>query len=308
MERFYSICPNENIYIVTNADYKNIVKENLPDIPEENILLEPMRKNTAPCIAFANKLIEKKNPNANIIVTPSDHLIINTEKFISIIKKGLDFIQNNDALLTIGIKPTRPETGYGYIQINSDEKAKKEIIKVKTFTEKPNYELAQFFVKSGEFFWNSGIFIWKLSAIDNAFKTHLPDVYHLFEENKNNLNDSKTILYVYTESQNISVDYGIMEKAENVYVIKADFDWSDLGTWGSLFENMPKDTNNNVIHGKNVFIQNSNNNFIHFQDNKIVVINSVSDLIIVEHNNMLLISDKNKEQDIKNIINRIDLK
>ncbi len=308
-ERFLSISPYENMLIVTNKDYVHIVKEQLPQIPEENILPEPIRKNTAPCIAYANAFIAKKNPEATVVVSPADHLIIHPDKFIDTIKTGLNFVSDNDALLTIGIHPNRPETGYGYIQINSDDKSSHTILRVKTFTEKPNAELAQFFVNSGEFYWNSGIFLWKLPSINAAFEKHLSDVYFLFNDYFSSENPNEEgLLYVYSECPNISIDYAIMEKAKNVFVCKADFGWSDLGTWGSLFENLDKDKQNNVIRGKNVYVQQSSGNFIHLPDRKIAVINGISNLIIVEHENMLLISDKGKEQDIKNIINTLKIK
>ncbi|MGQ9847001.1 MAG: mannose-1-phosphate guanylyltransferase [Bacteroidales bacterium] len=308
-DRFLPICPYENMIIVTNKEYKNIVNEQLPLVPEKNILLEPMRKNTAPCIAYANTFIKNLNPNANIIVSPADHLILNNNKFIQIIRTGLEFISTNNALLTIGIKPTRPETGYGYIQINHDEKKSSPIMRVKTFTEKPNYELAQFFLKSGDFLWNSGIFLWNIKSINQAFEKNLPEVYHLFNElSIGKPDEEKSLSYVYSECPNISIDYGIMEKADNVYVIKADFGWSDLGTWGSLFENLKKDKHNNIIRGNQIYTYNANNNFIQLPKNKIAVINGVSNLIIVEHDNMLLISDKDKEQDIKTVVNQIKLK
>jgi len=308
-ERFLEICPYENMVIVTNKEYKDIVKAQLPEIPEPNILLEPMRKNTAPCIAYANSYIKHLNANANIIVSPADHLILNTQKFISIIQKGIDFVAHNDALLTIGIKPNRPETGYGYIQINHDEKAKNFIMRVKTFTEKPNYELAEFFLKSGDFLWNSGIFLWNINTVEKSFEQHLPEVFHLFKEyTASNQKTEEKLLYIYSECPNISIDYGIMEKADNVYVIKADFGWSDLGTWGSLCENLKKDKDNNIIRGNMIFTNLANDNFIQIPDNKIAVINGVSNLIVVEHNNMLLISDKQQEQEIKTVVNKINLK
>lgn len=307
-DRFLPLCPYENMIVVTNAEYKDIVINQLPQVPIENILLEPMRKNTAPCIAYANSVIAKKNANANIIVSPADHLILNTNKFINIIKSGLDFIAEQSVLLTIGIKPTRPETGYGYIQVNHEEKTSNPILKVKTFTEKPNYELAQFFLKSGDFFWNSGIFIWNINTINIAFENHLPEVFHLFDEYLNSKNiDEQGLSYIYSECPNISIDYGIMEKADNVFVIKADFGWSDLGTWGSLFENLPKDKKSNIVRGNHVYVHDSDNNFIQVPNGKIAVINGVSNLIIVEHENMLLISDKNKEQEIKTVVNQIKL-
>lgn len=310
VERFLPVCSYENIIIVTNVEHKDIVTEQLPEIPVENILLEPLRKNTAPCIAYASSIISQKNKNANIIVSPADHLIINTEKFINIIKSGLKFISEQNVLLTIGIKPTRPETGYGYIQVNDEGNSEKTILKVKTFTEKPNYELAQMFLKSGDFFWNSGIFLWNVNTIKKSFKHYLPEIFHLFDEFINtNSNNEQALSYVYSECPNISIDYGIMEKADNVFVIKADFGWSDLGTWGSLFEHLKKDENNNFIKGgRQIHTHNSDNNFILLPDDKIAIINGVSNFIIVEYENMLLISDKNKEQEIKTVVNQLNLK
>lgn len=304
VERFLPICPIENMLVVTNKEYTDIVRKQLPNLPEENILAEPARKNTAPCIAFANSVIYERNPNANIVVSPSDHLIINTEKFQNIINAGIEFISNNNALLTIGIKPTRPETGYGYIQINSDEKSKNQILRIKTFTEKPNAEMAKMFLKSGEFLWNSGIFMWNINSIKNAFEKYMPEVYHLFSEFSFQSNkDVNKLSYIYSECPNISIDYGIMEKANNVFVIKADFGWSDLGTWGSLYENLQKDKDNNVVFGKSIHIQNSKDNYINISDKTVALINGVSNLIIVEHDGKLLISDKDKEQDLRVLVN-----
>ncbi|MCX7862418.1 MAG: mannose-1-phosphate guanylyltransferase [Bacteroidales bacterium] len=304
VERFLPICPIENILIVTNQEYTKLVKKQLPNLPKENILAEPARKNTAPCIAFANSVIFARNSQANIVVSPSDHLIIHPDKFLNIIKTGLEFIRKEDALLTIGIKPTRPETGYGYIQINANEKSKNQILRIKTFTEKPNAEMANMFLKSGEFLWNSGIFLWNINSIRSAFEKYMPEVYHLFKEFVLHPHyDEKKLSYIYSECPNISIDYAIMEKADNVYVIKADFGWSDLGTWGSLYENLSKDADGNVIFGKNVHIQNSVNNYINVSNNTVSLINGVSNLIIVENDGKLLISDKNKEQDLRVLVN-----
>ncbi len=306
VDRFLPICPIENILVVTNFEYKELVKKQLPNLPEENVLLEPARKNTAPCIAYANSVICSRNKQANIVVSPADHLILHPDKFLNIIKTGLDFIKQEDALLTIGINPTRPETGYGYIQLNTDEKFSKQISRVKTFTEKPNLELAKMFLKSGEFLWNSGIFLWNIQSINRGFEKYMPEVHHLFEElRKGGTVDSQKLSYIYSECPNISIDYGIMEKADNVYVIKADFGWSDLGTWGSLFENLKKDKNNNVIFGKRVYIQDSKDNYINISADTTAVINGVNNLIIVEHDGNLLISDKTKEQEIKVLVNLI---
>jgi mannose-1-phosphate guanylyltransferase len=307
-ERFRGICPAENIYVVTNKDYKDIVIEQLPEINPLHVLLEPQRKNTAPCIAYANSCILKQNPNANIIVTPSDHLIINPDEFRKTILKGIDFISHNDALLTIGIKPTRPETGYGYIQVNIDEKKSNGAYKVKTFTEKPNREMAKVFLESGDFFWNSGIFLWNINSIQKAFENHLQEVDSLFKEVMpviGTKNESNAIASVYSECKNISIDYGVMEKADNVYVISADFGWSDIGTWGSLFENTKKSKEENVIKGDNVVIYNTNNCIVNVPDNKLVIINGLSGYIVVESEKTLLICKKEDEQHLRQIVNDI---
>ena len=235
-ERFKKIIPEENILIVSHKDYKDLIFEQIPGIKPKQVLLEPMRKNTAVCIAYANFKILKDNPNANIVVAPSDHLIMREDEFLKVILKGLEFTQNTNALLTIGIKPSRPETGYGYIQVNGDN-GKTDLRKVKTFTEKPNYDMAKLFFESGEFFWNSGIFVWSLNSIINAFDLYMPDLNAQFQEDIQHLNtptEEEFIENLYPKSKSISIDYAIMEKAENVYVICADFGWSDLGTWGSL--------------------------------------------------------------------------
>lgn len=313
-DRFKNICPTENIFIVSNRDYKNVILEQLSEIKEENVLLEPMRRNTAPCIAYANYKIREKNPEANIIVAPSDHLILNEPEFIRVINQGIDFIKENDALLTLGIKPNRPETGYGYIQINHQQKIDKidcEPTKVKTFTEKPNLEMAKIFFESGEFFWNSGIFLWKLSSIINAFDKHLSEVNELFKRGigiYNTDEEAKFIDNTYSESKNISIDYGIIEKAENVYVLCADFGWSDLGTWGSLYENSTKNEDNNLIVGKNVLIYDTENTIVNMPDNKLAVIQGLKDYIVVESEGILLICKKEDEQKIRQFVKDVKIK
>ncbi len=313
-ERFKNICPTENIFIVSNRDYKNIILEQLTEIKEENVLLEPMRRNTAPCIAYANYKIREKNPEANIIVAPSDHLILNEQEFIRVINQGLDFVNNNDALLTLGIKPNRPETGYGYIQINHNQKIGNincEPTKVKTFTEKPNLEMAKIFFESGEFFWNSGIFLWKLNSIMNAFDKHLSEVNELFKRGigiYNTGEEQKFIDETYSESKNISIDYGIIEKAENVYVLCADFGWSDLGTWGSLYENSHKNEENNSVIGKNVLIYDTENTIVNMPDDKLAVIQGLKDYIVVESDGILLICKKEDEQKIRQFVKDVKIK
>ncbi len=312
-DRFQSICPVENIYIVTSTIYKEIILEQLPELTEEQILLEPARRNTAPCIAYANYKIFKKNPNANIVTAPSDHLILKEDEFKKVIKEGLEFASKKDALLTLGIKPSRPETGYGYIQVNGNKNIteNKNIYKVKTFTEKPDKKLAKVFHESGEFFWNSGIFIWSLKSIMKAFETNLPEIDALFRDGISIYNTEKEpefISHTYYECKNISIDYGIMEKADNVYVYCSDFGWADLGTWGSLHENSSKDDNKNAILGNNVFSYELENCIVNMPKDKLVVLQGLKDLIIVESDNILLVCKKEDEQEIKQYVNDVKLK
>jgi len=312
-DRFNQICPTENIYIVTSSDYNEIVKEQLPELNQSQILLEPVRRNTAPCIAYANYKILNHNPEANIVTAPSDHLILKVDEFIKVIEEGLEFVSNKDALLTLGIKPGRPETGYGYIQVNDNNplQENKQIFKVKTFTEKPNKELAKVFYESGEFFWNAGIFIWSLKSIKQAFETFLPEVNDLFKEGLDVYDTDKENEFIsktYFECKNISIDIGIMEKADNVYVYCSDFGWADLGTWGSLHENIEKDKDNNSIRGDNVFAYNLTNCIVKMPEEKLVVLQGLQDYIVVESDNVLLVCKKEDEQEIKQYVNDIKLK
>lgn len=308
-DRLNKICPSENFYIVTNKAYKDIVLEQLPNINESQVLLEPKRRNTAPCIEFANYIIGKINPNANIIVCPSDHLILNENEFIRVVSEGIDFVKDKSALLTLGIKPSRPDTGYGYIQIDKNSNGiNAEIDKVKTFTEKPNLELAKFFYESGEFFWNSGIFIWSLPSIEQAFKQHLPEVYNLFQNRNQYSTENEFIDKTYSECPNISIDYGIMEKSNNVYVFKADFGWSDLGTWGSLYENTQHDENKNSIVGKNILSYDTQNCVINIPTEKLVVVQGLDGFIVVDSGESLLICKKEEEQRIRQFVNDIQIK
>jgi mannose-1-phosphate guanylyltransferase len=309
--RFSSICPTSNIYIVTSNSYKDIVLEQLPEISENQVLLEPMRKNTAPCIAYATFKIKSVNPLANIIVAPSDHLILNEAKFVHIVEQGLEFSSKNNALLTLGMKPNRPETGYGYIQVSPDKNAEMDNIrKVKTFTEKPNYDMARLFYESGEFYWNSGIFILSLSTLTKSFIHYLPEVFNLFasgEKVYNTPEENNFIKKVYSECKNISIDYGIMEKADNVFVLCTDFGWTDLGTWGSLYENSTKDQNKNVINGKAVLTYGCNNCIVKVPTEKLVVLQGLEDYIVVESDNILLICQKKDEQQIRQFVTDVKL-
>jgi len=264
--RLSKICPNENILIVTNKNYKDLCLEQLPKIKEENILCEPCMRNTAPCVAYAAFKIHNQNPEANLIVAPSDHLITNEDEFVRVAKKGLKESAENNILLTIGIFPSRPDTGYGYIQFNEHPlKSNPTIKKVKTFTEKPNQELALQFLDSGDFLWNSGIFIWSAETIIGSFRKHLRDIYDVFEGGKQyyyTSEESKYIDRMFPTCKNISIDYGIMEKSDNVYVYPADFGWSDLGTWGSLFTHLLSDNNNNAVQGDEVMLYDCTDNII----------------------------------------------
>lgn len=309
-ERFQKIIPQENILIVSHQDYKDLIFEQLPGIHPNQVLLEPMRKNTAVCIAYANFKILKQNPNANIVVAPSDHLIMREEEFLDVINKGLEFTANSNALLTIGIKPSRPETGYGYIQVNG-ERSGASIRKVKTFTEKPNLEMAKIFFESGDFFWNSGIFIWSLNAITTAFDLHMPDLNAQFNDAIELLNtpgEAGFIGGLYPKSKSISIDYAIMEKADNVYVICADFGWSDLGTWGSLYTHLDKDDALNAVTGNNVFVYNSSNCIINIPNDQLAVIHGLDDFIVVQSEGTLLICKKEDEQRIKDFVNDVKIK
>lgn len=311
--RLTNICLPENVLIVTNKIYKELVLAQLPEIKEDQVLLEPARRNTAPCIAYANAKILKRNPEAKIIVAPSDHLILKEQAFIDKVNQGLKFVSENNALLTLGIKPNRPDTGYGYIQINSNEKESCEssCVKVKTFTEKPDLEMAKFFVESGEFYWNSGIFIWSLKTINQAFDNNLKEVSSLFEEGMkfyDTPDENNFIEKTYAECRNISIDYGLMEKADNVFVLCADIGWSDLGTWGSLYQHVSKNENGNGINGKNVLTYDTTNSIVNVPDNKLVVLQGLDDYIVVESDDILLVCKKKEEQQIRQIVNDVKIK
>jgi mannose-1-phosphate guanylyltransferase len=311
-DRFKNICPSENFLVVTSVDYKELVMSQLPELKEDQVLLEPLRRNTAPCIAYACHKIQKISPEANIIVAPSDHHIQQEEVFLDEIRKGLAFVRNNNALLTLGIKPNRPETGYGYIQIESNKAIEgvENLHKVKTFTEKPDLELAKIFLESGEFFWNSGIFIWSLQSIMKAFHTHLNSVSELFEKGNKLYGTSDEIPFLnktYSECQNISIDYGVMEKATNVYVLCSDFGWSDLGTWGSLYENSSKDSQGNVVSGENVMLYGSKDCIVNMPNEKLVVLHGLNGYIVVESEGTLMVCRKEDEQQIRQFVNDVRL-
>lgn len=305
--RVKSIFPPENVLIVTNEDYTKLVAEQLPEIPKENILAEPLRKNTAPCIAYAAYKIRKKNPDAVILVTPADHLVTKEEELVRILNIGIEYAEQNDVLLTMGIKPTRPDTGYGYIQFSPKAYGNTEIKKVKTFTEKPELDMAQHFMASGEFLWNSGMFIWKLKTFMEVFEKYMPEEFGLFNEAEAQLGsaaEAKVIEDIYQEIHGVSIDIGIMEKADNVYVILADFGWSDLGTWGSLYDEL-RHKNPNAVVGKNVMMYDSNNCMVHVPKDKLVVIQGLENCIVAESNGVLLICKLEDEQKIKHLVNEV---
>lgn len=310
-DRFVQIMPPSNIYIVSNLEYKEIIADQLPELPEENILLEPLRRNTAPCIDYANFRINKKNPKANIVVAPSDHLILKEEKFLQDVRLALKFVAENNALLTMGIVPSRPETGYGYIQsLEKPVKGYEDISlrKVKTFTEKPDLKLAKVFLDSGDFYWNSGLFFWSMPTIMDSFERFLPEIHSLFKEGEDVYGSEKEAAFIadtYGKCRNISIDYGVMEKAENAFVLISEFGWSDLGTWGSLYEQLAKSEEDNSITGKHVFLYESSGNIVNVQDDMLVVLQGLEDYIVVQNGNIILVCKRVDEQKIKQYVNDI---
>lgn len=330
IDRFRPLVPIENVIVVTNVQYKAQVMEQIPDLRPEQILCEPARRNTAPCIAYAVSYIKalrmrravadgsmpEWNGNdlshpafdANIIVAPSDHLILQEAVFQQVIADGLDFVASHDAILTLGMKPTRPETGYGYIQMEMDPEgaATGDIRKVRTFTEKPNAELAKVFMDSGEFLWNSGLFLWNLRTICSAFHSFLPEIAAIFHEGEPYMGTDQEDAFIQTKfptCPNISIDYGVMEKAQNVYVKPADFGWSDLGNWGSLYDLSQHDDHRNVtLHCDSAFYE-SEGNIVALEEGKLAVVQGLSDMIIAEQGNVLLICPRSQEQHIRQIVN-----
>jgi len=308
--RVAKICPKENIYVVTSNVFENLVAEQLPELFKENILCEAARKNTAPCIAYASYKIHKRDPKAITLVAPSDHLVKKENIFVKAIKSCFDKAEHADCLITLGIKPTRPDTGYGYIQfIKSDvEENDKRIKKVKTFTEKPDAEMANSFMESGDFLWNSGIFIWSTESIIRALEMHDPELANVFKEGWDMYNTDKEKEFVnraYATCKNISIDYSVMEKADNVYVRSSIFGWSDLGTWGSLYTHIPKDEKKNALVGKNIITYDCNNCIVQVPKDKLVVLQGLEDYIVVESEGILMICKKQDEQQIRNFVNDV---
>ncbi len=308
--RFEKVCLKQNIFIVTSELYKELVMSQIPDIEEFQVLCEPARRNTAPCVAYANHRIKQLNPNATIVVAPSDHIILKEDVFLDVIQSAMAAAEKNPWLITLGIQPHRPDTGYGYIQFieSIPYPADLRMKRVKTFTEKPEIEMARFFLQSGEFLWNSGIFVWSLNSILEAFHLYLEDVDSIFRRGAGiygTPGEPDFIRKAYAICKSISIDYGIMEKAENVFVLASDFGWSDLGTWGSLYEYRPKDAQENSVIGEQVMTYDTNNCIIHLPDDKLAVIQGLDDFIVVESENILLICRKSEEQKIRQFVNDV---
>ena len=297
--RFKGICPQENVYVVTNEAYVDLVKEHLPELRDDQILSEPVGRNTAPCIAYASYKIASKNKNANIIITPSDHTVFKEREFEEVLKLAVDAVSQSDKIVTIGIKPSRPETGYGYIQFIPD--SDHEVKKVKTFTEKPELELAQKFLDSGEFVWNAGIFIWNADTIKSAFEEYLPDMAELFAPGDSMFyseREDSFIREVYAQCKNISIDYGVMEKAQNVYVVEADFGWSDIGSWATLHDIKQKDENNNVFEA-NILTYNTKDCIVKGPSDKLIVVQGLEGYLVADIDNVLLICEKDNERQFR---------
>jgi len=302
-ERLSRLIPVENILILTNERYNNLVLEQLPSVRQEQVLLEPAMRNTAPCILYAALKIQKQNPDALMVVAPSDHWIEDEAAFIADLQTCFDFCNSHDALMTLGIKPTFPNTGFGYIEF--DKSDAQPVKKVRQFREKPDYETAKAFLESGNFLWNGGIFIWSARAITQAFSNFQPEMDRLFRQGLPVFNTPEEHTFIsreYESAENISIDYAVMEKADNVYVLPASFDWNDLGTWGSLHEKLPKDSSNNAVVNATVILENATNNIIRAEGKKLVIIDGLDDFIIVDREDVLLIYPKAKEQEIKRIM------
>ena len=307
--RLSQLIPRENILILTNACYKDLVLEQLPQVSEQQLVLEPAMRNTAPCILYATLKIKKMNPNASMVVAPSDHWIEDEVQFIDNLRHAFEFSELNQSLMTLGIIPTFPNTGYGYIEY--DKLDTRTVKKVKQFREKPDYATAKEFINSRNFLWNAGIFIWSVETIEKAFKNFQPAMYNLFMSGYESYNTDKEADFInenYIKAEDISIDYAVMENADNVHVLPATFDWNDLGTWGSLYDKLPKDSQSNAVVNADLFIENGSNNIVRSNPGKKVVIDGLDDYIIVDKDDVLLIYPKKKEQDIKQIVAKIKAK
>lgn len=303
-ERFEGIVPKENVWVVTSANYIDMVREQLPEIPVGNILSEPCRRNTAPCIAYVSWRIKSKFPKANIVVSPSDHIVLDVREFQRVIKSAFSFVSDSDAIVTLGMKPTRPETGYGYIQADLSMACtrNKEIYRVDQFREKPNLEIAKQYIAQNNFFWNAGIFVWNVNTIANAFRIYAPKISAIFERLLPYYGTEKEQFMInewFPQCESISVDYAIMENAEEIYCFPASFGWSDLGTWGSLLENSSRDKQGNALIGENIKMVNSKNCIVHTTEERRVIVEGLNGYIVAEKNGTLLICRLENEQNIK---------
>ena len=307
-ERSLSLCPKENIYIITNIRYRDLVLEQLPELTAEQVMCEPSRNNTAPCLAYAAFKLRSLNPNAVMVVASSDHLVVDVAGYAAQLQKAIDYAAHNNALVTIAIHPSRPDTGYGYIRYGAKELAN-GVHKVLEFKEKPNYETAVKFVESGEYLWNSGMFVWSVNSILAAFAKYAPDIYHIFEgiaADMNTPNEQAAIDEWYPQTRNISIDFAIMEKADNVCTVPSNFGWSDLGTWNSLHAEVDKDENDNALLGKHIRTYDSATCIVRAPKHKLVIIKGLENFIVVDEDDVLLIFPKDDEQEIKAVTN--DLK
>ena len=304
LDRFEGICDPQNVWVVTNEKYADIVRQQLPEVPAGNVLCEPCRRNTAPCIAYVSWRIKKKDPKANVVVTPSDHIVVNGEEFRRVVNQCMKFTSETDAIVTLGMKPTRPETGYGYIQadLSTSSPRNKEIFRVDSFREKPSQEKAMEYIRNKSYFWNAGIFIWGVGTIVNAFRVYQPAINRVFESLLpvyGTPREQEEINKRFPECESISVDYAIMEKAEEIFVCPADFGWSDLGTWGSLLAQTKKDLYGNSIIGENVNLYDTHNSIIHTLDHKRVVVQGLDGYIVAESDGRLLVCKLSEEQRIR---------
>ena len=306
-ERFLPVVPAENFLVVTNAAYKSLVLEHLPELTPNQVLCEPMRRNTAPCLAYANYRIQSLCPDASIVVTPADHLVTNETEFQRVIRLGMDFVEqlaHTDALLTIGIRPSRPETGYGYIQVTN---AQSDICPVESFKEKPNLETAKAYLADGHYYWNSGIFIWSLPGIQQAYRSYLPDMVALFEKGRylfNTPEEQDFINGMFPQCENISIDYGVMERSQSRYTIPADFGWSDIGTWGSLYEHVQHDDHGNALSG-HIVVEDTHNTVVNIQEGYEAVVEGLDHYLVALRDKSLLVCRLDDEQNIKHWIERL---
>ncbi|MGY0393134.1 mannose-1-phosphate guanylyltransferase [Bizionia sp. KMM 8389] len=304
--RLSTLIPKENIFILTNERYNDLVFEQLPEVSKRQVILEPAMRNTAPCILYASLKIQKENPDALMIVAPSDHWIEDETAFTDNVKQAFEFCTKNDALMTLGIKPTFPNTGYGYIEYSKSSET--PIKPVKQFREKPDYNTAKAFISQGNFLWNAGIFMWSVSSVLDAFKNNQTELFNLFNEGYSSYNTDNEKTFIdenYAKAENISVDYAIMEASKNVFVLPATFDWNDLGTWGSLYDKLEKDTNQNAVVNAQTLTHDATGNMIRTKGDKLVVVDGLKDYIVVDKDDVLLIYPKAKEQDIKETLARV---